>query len=107
MNPITQCPICGTDFEKTKSNRKFCSKGCQMKHNSNVALHRKTYGTYYDPEKFPNAAHIECVKCEKTFSSWDKTKNHLCPKCRSGNEGQWLDLPIKSAISRSHKHAND
>lgn len=32
-------------------------------------------------------ARLNCLKCGRTFLSWDRRKNRLCKKCREINEG--------------------
>jgi PHP family Zn ribbon phosphoesterase len=34
------------------------------------------------PKLGPYAGQTTCLRCEKTFQSWDRRQNRLCPNCR-------------------------
>jgi predicted amidophosphoribosyltransferase len=34
------------------------------------------------PKPGPYAGPVTCLRCEKTFQSWDRRQNRICPNCR-------------------------
>jgi predicted amidophosphoribosyltransferase len=46
------------------------------------------------PQKLsPYAGPTTCLRCDKTFESWDRRQNRLCPNCRETIEEQPSDEP--------------
>jgi predicted amidophosphoribosyltransferase len=41
----------------------------------------------------PYASPTTCLRCEKTFKSWDRRQNRLCPTCREAIDREPSEEP--------------
>ena len=87
MNEEAICKYCGKTFIRKHPSTIFCSYECRYQtHKAKNKDRKGRCYRAYDKEQYPNAARIQCRKCDEWFESWDKIKNRLCHLCQESNK---------------------
>ncbi len=71
-------------------------------------MSRRTPRRYEKPQKpGPYAGPVTCLRCEKTFQSWDRRQNRLCPNCREAIAEEASEEPSYDLLPRRFRYRDE